>query len=141
MIILGAKYGVYTPIEELSKRTGKGYKQYLCKCDVCGKQKKLSELTLRMKRDVRVCSCDKTKQKEELTRLSAIFNDAKGNLNLCGGCIHCCKCVVFQNIVDKSFMKKWHVEQVGIERRNIVLVTECDKFQFDWGEGRDYTED
>lgn len=134
---LGCQYGVYKVKNISNKRTSKGTRCFDCVCSVCGGNRTFSESYLLNSKNIMECICDKEQRKLDIKREFDYLQKNYGNVNLCGSCKYLFSCVNNRyNAIDKRIMKKYYIEKVKDykNRRNMIIVLECEKFEFDWGE-------
>lgn len=137
LIKIGDMYGVYKVKSKSNKYTNRGSRCFDCKCSICGEIRIFSESYLSKLKIINQCICDKEQKKLELKREFDYIQKHYGNINLCGSCKYLFSCVNNRyNAIDKRFMKKYYIDTVTDykRKRNMIIVLECDKFAFDWGE-------
>lgn len=139
-IKLGDVFGVYKVVGG-GGHTNRGTPRYKCECLKCGHKRIFSASYLINSTSIRECICNKERGIREIHRDYVMIQKKYGTLNLCGSCVHLFNCVVNRyNAIDPNFIKKYKVEKIADrvknKTRNLILVYECDKFEFDWGENK-----
>ena len=137
IVRIGDICGVYKVKAKSNKYTNKGSRCYDCECTVCGEKRTFSESYLIKLRSTHECICDREQKNMELKREFDFIKKHYGEVNLCGSCKYLFSCVRNKyNAIDKRFMKNYYIDTVTDykKKRNIIIVLECDKFTFDWGE-------
>lgn len=136
IIKVGDVYGVYKVKNKSNKYTTRGSRCYECICTLCGRERTFSESYLKKLAQYKQCICDKQQQIHELEREYSYMKKNYGNINICCYCKYMFKCPKFMfNAIDKRYMKKYYIERITArgKKRNIIMVLECDRFEFDWG--------
>ena len=133
----GDIYGVYEVIDVDTKYTVRGGRRYKCVCGVCGKTRKYSECFLRrVANKICRCLCEKETRVVNIQRDYNYVTKNYGRINLCGFCTNIFKCAKYkQNAIDKRYMINCRVDKISsaTRNRNLILVYDCKKFNFDWG--------
>lgn len=135
-IEIGEKIGVYKVLEKEGV-TFKGTPKYKCLCLICGGNRVFSSSYLLNSKAIKKCICRRETAIREISREFSNIKKNYGKINLCGSCKHLFNCIVNRyNAIDPKFILKYKVESVPdrVHRRNIILVYDCTKFEFDWGE-------
>ena len=132
----GETYGIYK-VEGFSKKlTKRGNPYVICICQKCGKKVELSGSKLTERKLQTTCNClsknEILEKKAEEIEKKKFFNKI-GKVCLCGACEHLFTCVRHKyNIIDKSFMKKYTIEYVGVGKKTkVIMVYKCDRFKYD----------
>lgn len=139
LIKIGETYGVYKVKCKSNKYTNKGSIRYDCVCTVCGSIRTFSESYLLHSNNIKECICEKEQRKLDIKREFDYIQRNYGRVNLCGSCKYMFSCVRNRyNAIDKRYMKEYYIDKVKDYNkiRNIIIVLDCDKFTFDWGENK-----
>lgn len=136
LIRIDEMYGVYKILNKSSKYTSRGTRCYDCICTICGNQRTFSESYLKKLAKINECICDKEQRNLDIKKEFDYITKNYGKVNLCGSCKYMFRCAKYRyNAVNTQYMKKYSIETVKDykKRRKLILVFECDKFEFDWG--------
>ena len=141
LIRIGEEYGVYKVQDKASKYTSRGSRCYECICSICGGKRIFSESYLLKLRGTKECICEREEGRLEIKREYDYVKRNYGKVNLCASCKYMFNCVRHRyNAIDKRYMKSYYIDKVKDynRMRNIIIVLECEKFEFDWG--KNYSE-
>ena len=136
LISIGEVYGVYKVKGVSNKQSSRHMPMFDCQCLVCGKVIPLSWTFLLKSPKINECMCESVELNREIGSEYKYIKRNWGKVCLCGSCKHMFNCVRHTlNAIDKSFMKKYSIDVVSdrMKRRNVILVYDCTKFEFDWG--------
>lgn len=137
LVKIGDKYGAYVITNKASKYTNRGSKCYECECSICGGRRIFSESYLMKLKGKKECICEEEERKLDIKREFDYLQKNYGKVNLCGSCKYLFTCVKhIYNAIDKRYMKKYYIDVVKDynRKRNVIIMLECDRFEFDWGE-------
>lgn len=134
----GQVFGAYKVLKVATQRTSRGNKCYECECLICGDKRIFSGSYLFTLRSRAVeCMCGKEASRLEVMNAFENIRKNYGKIPLCAYCTKMFKCVRFKlNAVNPKYMKEWHIERVrehGGRIRNLIIVTDCERFTFDYG--------
>lgn len=136
LISIGEIYGVYKIKRVSNKQNSRHMPMFDCQCLECGRTIPLSWSALLKNSKTRECICEIVENSREIRNDYKYMKRHWGEVCLCGYCKHMFSCVRHKfNAIDKRFMKKYSIEVVAdrMRRRNVILVYDCTKFEFDWG--------